>query len=59
LAGGLTPENVGEAIRLVRPYAVDVAGGVEYSPGQKDPERVSRFVDAVRNADSELGESED
>jgi phosphoribosylanthranilate isomerase len=57
LAGGLTPENVGEAIRLVRPYAVDVASGVEYSPGRKDHERVSRFVEAVRMSDQEMERS--
>ncbi|MCP4448811.1 MAG: phosphoribosylanthranilate isomerase [Myxococcales bacterium] len=50
LAGGLTPDNVGEAIRLVKPFAVDVASGVESSPGLKDPELVARFVDAVREA---------
>jgi phosphoribosylanthranilate isomerase len=48
LAGGLTPENVREAIHLVRPYAVDVASGVESSPGRKDPEKMRRFIDAVR-----------
>jgi phosphoribosylanthranilate isomerase len=50
LAGGLTPENVAAAIRAVRPYAVDVASGVESSPGVKDMDRMSRFVSAVREA---------
>jgi len=44
LAGGLTPENVAEAIRAVRPYAVDVAGGVESAPGVKDLARLARFI---------------
>lgn len=44
LAGGLTPENVGEAVRRVRPYAVDTAGGVERRPGKKDHERVRDFI---------------
>ncbi len=50
LAGGLTPENVAEAIRQVRPAAVDVASGVEGAPGKKDPERVRRFIANARNA---------
>jgi phosphoribosylanthranilate isomerase len=50
LAGGLTPDNVTEAIRIVRPDAVDVASGVESAPGRKDPERMRRFVEAAKLA---------
>jgi len=49
LAGGLNPENVGDAIRQVHPYAVDVASGVEDSPGIKNNERVRAFIAACRS----------
>jgi len=52
VSGGLTPENVGECVRRLRPYAVDVRSGVETN-GQKDPERIAAFVRAVREADAQ------
>jgi phosphoribosylanthranilate isomerase len=50
LSAGLTPDNVEEAVRRVRPYGVDVNSGVEARPGRKDEARVIRFVSAARAA---------
>jgi phosphoribosylanthranilate isomerase len=51
VAGGLTPENVGEAVRMFSPWGVDVVTGVEREPGRKDPEKLKAFVTAVRRAE--------
>jgi phosphoribosylanthranilate isomerase len=51
IAGGLTAQNVGEAIGILQPWGVDVASGVEAGPGKKDPEKVRAFVKAVREAE--------
>jgi phosphoribosylanthranilate isomerase len=55
LSGGLVPGNVGEAIAAVRPFAVDVASGVERAPGKKDPDKLQAFAAAVRAATIPVG----
>ena len=54
LAGGLTPDNVAEAIALVRPWGVDVASGVESAPGRKDPGKAASFVKISRKTAESL-----
>jgi phosphoribosylanthranilate isomerase len=56
LAGGLTPENVGQAIREVRPFAVDVASGVEAAPGVKDAGKLRAFFQEVARADQGIND---
>ena len=53
LAGGLTPENIGDAIKLVRPWGVDTSSGVEIN-GEKDVKRIEEFVQSVRVKDKEV-----
>jgi phosphoribosylanthranilate isomerase len=54
VAGGLVPENVGQAIRVARPYAVDICSGVESRPGKKDPARLGALMSAIRSAQRDL-----
>jgi phosphoribosylanthranilate isomerase len=54
LAGGLRAENIGDAIRRLNPWGVDVASGVEQSPGRKSPEKLAAFIRAARNPDTRV-----
>ena len=58
LAGGLTADNVGDAIRRIRPWGVDVATGVESSPGRKDPRKLRRFIQAAHAIGDDVADDE-
>ena len=58
LSAGLTPETVAEAVRVARPWGVDVNSGVEAAPGRKDPAKVGRFIRAARAAAASAGEDD-
>lgn len=58
LSGGLTPINVGEAVRKIRPWAVDVSSGVELQKGVSDPQKILAFMSAIQRADAEVSEAQ-